>query len=124
MREAGATVEADGLSASSVRAIIAAMTDTKPGLGDRVEEIVTKRQGTVTGRCEYLWGCEQLLVYVDGEKDKDGDPKSSWFDISRLIVLERGAVAAIDYELPDTFRPRRHLSTALAAGPDRPAPTR
>lgn len=68
-----------------------------PMMGDKVRETVTGKTGIVTGALEYLWGCEQLLVYVDGETDKDGDPKSHWWDISRLVVVERNVAQAVDY---------------------------
>lgn len=91
------------------------MSNTPPQMGDRVREIITNQSGLITGESEYLWGCRQLLVYIDGEKDKDGKPATEWWDENRLEVLERGVVVPIEYD----ERP------ALAsAGPDRPAPVR
>lgn len=83
-------------------------------------EIVRRTEGVVTGKCEYLWGCDQLLVAEDvvGE----AEPKSEWYDISRLAVLERGVVAAIPYvkapALDMAVEPQGYR------GPDKPAPIR
>lgn len=82
-----------------------------PTLGDRVREVVSGDEGVVTGVCEYLWGCQQCLVYLKDQRNKDGDPKSVWWDIGRLEVIERGVVKAIEY-------------TLAFSGPDREAPTR
>lgn len=83
----------------------------QPNLGDRVREIVTKKKGTITGFCEYLWGCQQFLVYIDDETDKDGNPRTEWYDVGRLEVIDRAAVRAINYG-------------PAFAGPDKVAPTR
>jgi hypothetical protein len=86
------------------------MDDQPAMLGDRVREVVTGRTGLVTGFCEYLWGCEQLLVHIDGEKDKDGDTKTVWYDVSRLEVTERAATCL------DPVTVLKALMTLILAG--------
>jgi hypothetical protein len=66
----------------------------QPQMGDRVREIVTDREGVVTGQSEFLWGCRQCLVHY---RDEDGKSQSEWYDVGRLSVLERSVVEAIDY---------------------------
>jgi hypothetical protein len=87
----------------------------QPQLGDRVREIVTQREGVVTGDCVYLWGCRQLLIHYF---DVDGKSQTEWYDVGRLAVLEQGVVSAIDYFADEPVRP------LAAHGPDVPAPRR
>src|SRR4051812_2966422 len=123
------------------------MANEIPGLGDRVREVVTGKQGVVTGYCEYLWGCEQLLVYIDPPAfisgDKEPEQKTEWYDISRLALVERAAVHAIDYTADrvttradlaiDTMRPgaldrlfgrATRVRVPVFSGPDVSAPRR
>jgi len=83
----------------------------KPMLGDKVREIVSGREGTITGQCVYLWGCEQfLLAWPDPAKE--GYIESEWYDIARLEVIEPQVMAPIAHE------------GVFVAGPDKPAPIR
>jgi len=73
---------------------------TQPGLGDKVRDKVTGFTGIVTGRVEYLTGCQQCRVQppVKGEGDW---VEAQWFDETRLEVIEREAIKVID-DRPDT----------------------
>lgn len=82
------------------------MSNELPRLGDKVREIVSGYEGVVTGFCEYLWGCEQVLV---ARPDKDGKPESDWYDVGRVEVLGRNVIAPV---------------TTVATGADKPAPVR
>lgn len=56
-------------------------------LGDRVKDTLTGFTGVVTGRAEYLTGCNQVYILPKSEKEneiKDG----AWFDIERIEKLE------------------------------------
>jgi hypothetical protein len=70
-----------------------------------VKDRITGFTGVVTGRCEYITGCNQLLVQPHLKTDGDfQEPR--WLDVDRAELLDAPVVT-----LP--------LS---AAGPDRSAP--
>ena len=80
-----------------------------PTLGRTVREIVTGHEGVVTGVCEYLWGCETMLVAY---RDADGKPQSEWYDVSRLeLKPEIAQLEPVRYETEprgaDKAPPRR-----------------
>lgn len=81
----------------------------KPTIGDRAREIVTGREGVITGEVVYLWGCEQVLLHT---RDHDGRPQSDWYDIGRIELVEAAVLAPIQHE------------GVLVAGPDKPPPIR
>lgn len=59
-------------------------------LGKSAKDIVTGFEGVVTGRVEYLTGCNQYLV---ASKCKDGsESKSNWYDENRLTILDAEAI--------------------------------
>ena len=77
-------------------------------LGSKVKDKITGFSGTVTGRCEYLSGCNQALVVPPVGKDgnyKDGQ----WFDEQRLEVFKTKPVT---------------LNNGTTPGFDKPAPRR
>lgn len=88
----------------------------EPALGDKVREIVTGHEGTVTGQLEYLWGCRQYLVHY---RNTEGKPETEWYDIARLEVLERSVVTPIEYPgfVAEASGPAAHR------GPDVPPPS-
>ncbi len=80
-------------------------------LGDRARDKITGFEGVVTGRCQYLTGCDQILLNPP-VKD-DGDFRGAhWFDIDRCEVKERGVFSLEDVAAPVLRR----------VGPDAPAP--
>lgn len=53
-------------------------------LGSTVTEVITGVKGVVTGRCEYLTGCNQYLVQPKSRKGQYVE--SHWFDEAKLRV--------------------------------------
>lgn len=91
-------------------------TTSTPQLGDQAQDIVTGFRGTVIGRCEYLTGCEQVLLIP--KVDKDGKrTDGEWFDADRCKVTKAGAVTLGPKVTPTTI-------TRTRAGSDKPAPLR
>jgi hypothetical protein len=57
-------------------------------LGDEVKCRFTGFKGIAFGRCNYLYGCEQIMVKPS--KLKDGSPiKSQWIDEPQLEVISK-----------------------------------
>ncbi len=54
-------------------------------LGDKVKDTITGFEGVAVAECEYLYGCKQFQI--EGV-DKDGAPKSWWFDFQRIEEIE------------------------------------
>ncbi len=60
--------------------------------GDKVRDRITGMTGTVTGIVEYITGCNQALVVP--QIGADGAFREGvWFDLQRLSVEQKGAVA-------------------------------
>lgn len=60
-------------------------------LGQKVKDVITGFEGTITGRAQYLTGCSQGLVAPPISKDgehRDGH----WFDEDRLAVVSEEIV--------------------------------
>lgn len=58
-------------------------------MGVKVRDIINGFEGVVTGRAEYVTGCNQYIVCPTG-LDKDGKMRdSSWFDEGRLEVVSK-----------------------------------
>lgn len=75
-------------------------------LGKKVKDCVTGFEGIVTGKAEYLTGCEQYLV-VPQTRNRDGELNDSkWFDVDRLQIIGEGIT----------------LPQKTSNGPDMPAP--
>lgn len=56
--------------------------------GDYVQDIITGLQGTITGTCYYITGCNQYLIVPECA---DGRTKSEgvWFDEQRLDLRSK-----------------------------------
>lgn len=76
-------------------------------LGSKVKDRITGFEGIVTGRCEYISGCNQALVAPP--VDKEGKHRDSqWYDEQRLvvdtsavlIVLDNGDTPGFDVQAP------------------------
>lgn len=55
--------------------------------GKKGRDKVTQFEGTITAKCSYMYGCDQLLLTptIDNDgKKRDGE----WFDEGRVEVLE------------------------------------
>ena len=56
-------------------------------LGARAKDQITGFTGVVTGMCQYISGCNQVLLIPPVKAD--GDLISGqWFDVQRVAVLE------------------------------------
>lgn len=53
-------------------------------MGDTVADSITGYSGVVTGRCEYITGCSQILVQPAVKDGAWQDAK--WLDVDRLTV--------------------------------------
>jgi hypothetical protein len=80
---------------------------TRVNLGATVRDIITGFSGVVTGRVEYLSGCNQSLVQPRvGDDGTHRGPE--WFDEQRLvtdpdvpaIALDNGATPGFDRAAP------------------------
>ncbi len=79
----------------------------KVQLGQKIQDSITGFIGVVTGRCEYITGCHQVLVQPPVKDDGDF-VESRWFDEDRAQIID-----AVPISLP-----------VANAGPDKPAPRR
>lgn len=82
------------------------MTTITIELGDTVSDRVTGFKGVVTGRVEYITGCNQLLISPKAD-EKNALPESRWIDeqrcelcTERRIVLDNGATPGFDVPAP------------------------
>ncbi len=78
-------------------------------LGDKAEHQITGFQGIVTGRAEYLSGCEKILIQPQGLQEKGNPIEAQWFDVPECKTLEAGA-----------FTPERYIDAP--GGPQHEAP--
>lgn len=76
-------------------------------IGDKVRDQITGFEGVVTGRCQYITGCEQALVQPPVSKDGTF-VEAHWFDEDRLAVVEMKVIQV----------------AVTKAGPDAPAPVK
>lgn len=60
-------------------------------LGLKAKDKITGFEGVITGRAQYLTGCDQYVL-VPGIKDGQLQ-KSEWFDEGRLEVIGEGITA-------------------------------
>ena len=78
-------------------------------LGKKARDKISGFEGVITGRAQYLTGCDQ---YVLAPPIKNGEmQKSEWFDEGRIEVIGEGVSAE------DVAGPR-------PGGPQRDAPSR
>ena len=76
----------------------------KIDLGKKYRCKITGYEGVATGFCEYISGCNQVLL---AHSARDGESKSHWFDVQRLeevpstrIVLENAPTPGFDSRAP------------------------
>lgn len=81
----------------------------KTRLGVTVRDLITGFEGVVTGRVEYISGCNQVLVVPKVKADGAFIP-AEWFDEQRVVVN-----TAVD---------RIALDNGSSPGFDAPAPKR
>lgn len=76
-------------------------------LGVTAKDKITGFQGVVTGRCEYISGCDQALL-IPKVDEKGSHRDGHWFDVQRLevipseptITLDNGATPGCDMPAP------------------------
>lgn len=73
-------------------------------LGNVYEDGITGFKGTATGKCEYLSGCNQVLLVP--KVDKDGKRLAGeWFDIQRLVLVPAEPVKLDNSKTPGCDMP-------------------
>jgi len=77
-------------------------------LGQSVKDIITGFSGVVTGRVEYITGCNQVLVAPKVGKD-GAHVDSYWIDEQRVEVLKKKRVVLDNGSTPgfDKAAPKR-----------------
>lgn len=61
-------------------------------LGKKAKDKITGFKGIITGRAQYIYGCDQYCIVPPS---KDGEIKSGeWFDEGRIKVLGEGIAPA------------------------------
>jgi len=57
--------------------------------GMKAKDMVTGFEGTITAKCEYIYGCTQYLITP--KTDKEGKKRDGeWFDEGRIVLLGKG----------------------------------
>jgi len=59
-------------------------------LGQRAKDIITGFEGILTGRAQYLYGCDQYCLVPPAKDGKIGD--CQWFDEGRIRVIGNGVL--------------------------------
>ena len=68
-------------------------------MGQTVKDKITGFEGIVTGHCQYISGCDQLLVQPRvGSDGKKAD--AYWFDLQRLEVTNEEQVTLDNSKTP------------------------
>lgn len=57
-------------------------------LGVKGKDKITGLEGIITGRAQYLYGCDQYCINAPAKEGKLGD--SQWFDEGRIEVIGKG----------------------------------
>lgn len=80
-------------------------------LGDIAQDLITGFGGTVTGKCVYISGCDQILLAP--QVSAEGELREShWFDLDRCRVVTKKAIDP------------SQVSSSARPGHDKPAPKR
>jgi hypothetical protein len=76
----------------------------KDVLGKTMKDQITGFQGVVTGRCEYLTGCHQLLL--SPKMEKGGKPEcAEWFDEQRCLPVRAKRIVLDNSKTPGFDKP-------------------
>ena len=57
-------------------------------LGKKAKDKVTGLEGIITGRANYIYGCDQLLLMPTSTDGKAAE--GAWFDVGRVEVIGEG----------------------------------
>jgi hypothetical protein len=63
-------------------------------LGQKAEDKITGFYGVITGRAQYLTGCDQYCLQPPIRPDINEIIKPEWFDEGRIRILAKGITAA------------------------------
>lgn len=86
-------------------------------VGDRARDRITKLEGIVISRTEWLFGCVRLGIQPEG--CKDGKPLDAWtFDEAQCELMTAGAVKGYDA----TIAQIPGMQAVETPGGDRPDP--
>jgi len=80
-------------------------------LGQKAEDKITGFYGVITGRSQYLTGCDQYCLAPPIRKGINEVQRSEWFDEGRIKILGPGVTAA-------------DVAGPVPGGPQRDAPRR
>lgn len=76
-------------------------------LGQKGRDVITGFEGTCTGKCQYISGCNQALLTPHGLTSEGKTKEGFWFDEQRIqvtdearIVLDNGDTPGPDKEAP------------------------
>lgn len=58
--------------------------------GQEVKDVITGFTGIITGRANYLTGCNQYVLQPKCIEDTDKYPTANWFDEGRLELIGEG----------------------------------
>lgn len=61
-------------------------------LGATAKDIVTGFEGVVTGRAQYLTGCDQYVLTPKATVSGTSFSGGNWFDENRLVVQKKAVV--------------------------------
>ena len=59
-------------------------------LGQKAKDIITGFEGIITGRAQYIYGCDQYCLVPPVIDGKPGE--GQWFDEGRLEIIGRGVL--------------------------------
>jgi hypothetical protein len=90
-------------------------------LGDKVCDSITGFTGVVTGRIEYLSGCNQILVQPKSDAENE-IKRSEWFDVERIILVEAQMVEISTRQAGFDKAPPDRSPTALSGASRGDAP--
>lgn len=80
-------------------------------LGQKAEDKITGFYGTITGRSQFLTGCDQYCLAPPITPGANEIKQSEWFDEGRIKILGPGVTAA-------------EVAGPVPGGPQRDMPTR
>jgi len=85
--------------------------------GDWAKDTVTDFEGTITGKCTYLTGCDQysITTKVTGDEHKS---TTRWFDETRIEILRKNVVKL--HDKPEGIKDR--VRAVLSGGPQETPP--
>ena len=78
-------------------------------LGVKAKDKVTGFKGIITGRAQYLYGCDQYVIVP--EVNKEGNAEGAWFDEGRIEVIGKG-ICPKDVQVEKPGGPQRDAPAA------------